>query len=36
MKNEKIDAIKLKRQLQENAWKRCNPKNSREFMECIK
>jgi hypothetical protein len=36
MKNEKkFDAIKFKRKLQDNVLKRCNPKNSREFMECI-
>jgi len=35
MKNEKIDAIQFKRQLQENAWKRSKPKNSKEFMEGI-
>ena len=36
MKNEKkFDAIKFKRQLQDNVLKRYNPKNSHEFMECI-
>jgi hypothetical protein len=34
-KEKKFDAIKFKRQLQDNVLKRYNPKNSYELMECI-
>ncbi|MDR3291713.1 MAG: hypothetical protein LBT10_06155 [Methanobrevibacter sp.] len=34
-KEKEFDAMKFKRQLQDNVLKRYNPKNSQELMECI-
>ena len=34
-KEKTFDAIKFKRQLQENVWKHSKAKNSKEFMEYI-
>jgi len=34
-KEKAFDAIKFKRKLQDNVWKRSKAKNSKEFMEYI-